>query len=64
MEFRVRSTENKKTLLFLSWIGKHDLVTGSTIARRLKICLAAASTDTDLQSSFSQRSFKLHSCIC
>jgi len=53
LEFRAWSSENKKTLLFLSWIGKHDPVTGSTIARWLKICLAAAGIDTEI--------FKAHS---
>jgi len=32
-------TENKKYLLFLSWIGKHNPVSSSTTARWLKICL-------------------------
>ena len=53
MEFRAWSTEYKKTLLFLSWIGKHDLVTGSTIARWLKTCLTEAGINTEI--------FKAHS---
>ena len=59
MEFRAWSTENKKTLLFLSWIGilswigKHDSVTGSTIARWLKTCLTEAGINTEI--------FKAHS---
>ena len=47
------SSENKKSLLFLSWIGKHDTVTSSTIARWLKTCLAEAGIDTNV--------FKAHS---
>ena len=42
-----------KTSLFLSWIGKHDPVTGSTIARWLKACLQEAGIDTGV--------FKAHS---
>ena len=53
LEFRAWSTENRKTLLFLSWIGKHDPVTGSTIARWLKTCLAEAGINTEI--------FKAHS---
>jgi len=53
MEFRSWSSENKKTLLFLSWIGKHNPVTGSTIARWLKQCLAAVGINTEI--------FKAHS---
>ena len=39
LKFRVLSTDHEKSLLFLSWIGKHDPVTGSTMARCLKTCL-------------------------
>ena len=53
MEFRALSTDHEKTLLFLSWIGKHDSVTGSTIARWLKTCLTEAGIDTGI--------FKAHS---
>ena len=55
LEFRALqlSTDHEKTLLFLSWIGKHDPVTGSTIARWLKTCLTEAGTDTGI--------FKAHS---
>jgi len=53
LEFRAWSTENRKTLLFLSWIGKHDPVTGSTIARWLKTCLTEAGINTEI--------FKAHS---
>ena len=52
-EFRAWSSENKKSLLFLSWIGKYDPVTSSTIARWLKTCLAEAGIDTSI--------FKAHS---
>jgi len=52
-EFRAWSTEKRKTLLFLSWIGKHDPVTSSTIARWLKTCLTEAGIDTGI--------FKAHS---
>ena len=48
-EFRA----DKKYLLFLSWIGKHDPVFSSTIARWLKICLTEAGIDTGI--------FKAHS---
>ena len=53
LEFRAWSTENRKSLLFLSWIGKHDPVTGSTIARWLKMCLTEAGINTEI--------FKAHS---
>jgi len=53
LEFRAWSTQNRKTLLFLSWIGKHDPVTGSTIARWLKTCLTEAGINTEI--------FKAHS---
>ena len=51
---RALSTDNKKTLILLSWIGKHDLVTGSKhyIARWLKTCLSKAGINT--------RIFKAH----
>ena len=52
LEFRDLLT-NKKTLLFLSWIGKHEPVTSSTIARWLKTCLSEAGINTDI--------FKAHS---
>jgi len=34
-----------KLTLFLSWIGKHDPVTSSTIAWWIKTCLQAAGID-------------------
>ena len=52
-EFRAWSTENRKALLFLSWIGKHDPVTSSTIARWLKTYLMETGIDTGI--------FKAHS---
>ena len=39
--------------LFLPWIGKHEPITSSTIARWLRTCLQEAGTDTD--------AFKAHS---
>ena len=52
-EFRALSTNNQKTSIFLSWIGKHDPVTSSTIARWLKTCLSEVGIDTEI--------FKAHS---
>ena len=45
--------KNTKSTLFLSWIGKHDPVSSSTIARWLRMCLQEAGIDTD--------TFKAHS---
>ena len=42
-----------KSTLFLSWIGKHEPVSSSTIARWLRTCLQDAGVDTD--------TFKAHS---
>ena len=53
LELRTWSTENRKTLLFLSWIGKHNPVTSSTKARWLKTCLTEAGINTNI--------FKAHS---
>ena len=53
LEFRKLSTDKKKTLLFLSWIGNHEPVTSSTIARWLKTCLSEAGINTEI--------FKAHS---
>jgi len=53
LEFRALSTGKGKTLIFLSWIGEHDPVTSSTIARWLKTCLSEAGIDTGI--------FKAHS---
>ena len=43
----------KSSYLFLSWIGKHEPVTSSTIARWLRTCLQESGIDTD--------TFKAHS---
>ena len=43
----------KSNYLFLSWIGKHEPVTSSTIARWLRTCLQEAGIDTN--------TFKAHS---
>ena len=48
LEFQALSTDHEKTLLFLSWIGKHDPVTGSTISRWLKTCLTETGADTGI----------------
>ena len=45
--------KNTKPTLFLSWIGKHNPVSSSTIARWLRMCLQEAGIDTD--------TFKAHS---
>jgi len=47
------NTDKRKTALFLSWIGKHEPVSSSTIARWLKTCLQEAGIDTGM--------FKAHS---
>ena len=44
---------DSKSILFLSWIGKHEPVSSSSIARWLRICLQEAGVDTD--------TFKAHS---
>ena len=48
LEFRDLKSDNPKTTLFLSWIGKHDQVTSSTIARWLKTCLQEAGINTEV----------------
>ena len=53
LDFRTPISDSGKTSLFLSWIGKHDPVTSSTIARWLKTCLQEAGIDTGV--------FKAHS---
>ena len=53
LQFRTPIADTGKTSLFLSWIGKHEPVTGSTIARWLKTCLQEAGIDTGV--------FKAHS---
>ena len=52
LSFREKNTKLKCTL-FLSWIGKHDPVSSSTIARWLRMCLQEAGINTD--------TFKAHS---
>jgi len=47
------NSNTRKTTLFLSWIGKHDPVTSSTIARWLKTFLQEAGINTNI--------FKAHS---
>jgi len=37
----------KSSYLFSSWIGKHEPVTSSTIARWLRICLQEVGIDID-----------------
>ena len=46
LEFQTPISDTGRTSLFLSWIGKHDPVTGSTIARWLKTCLQEAGIET------------------
>ena len=53
IQFRTPMSVTGKTSLFLSWIGKHEPVTSSTIARWLKTCLQEAEIDTGV--------FKAHS---
>ena len=55
LEFRAWSTENRKPSLFLSWIGKHNPVTGSTIARWLRTCLTEAGINTEIFEAHSVR---------
>ena len=50
-----RATNREKTLVFLSWIGKHEPVTSSTIARWLKTCLSEAGIDTEIFKGHSVR---------
>jgi len=53
LEFQELSTDKKKTLFFLSWIGKQEPETSSIIARWLKTCLSEAGVNTEI--------FKAHS---
>ena len=48
LEFRGLQSDSPKTTLFLSWIGKHDPVTSSTIARWLRTCLQEAGVNTEV----------------
>ena len=50
-----RSPQGHKTLLFLSWIGKHDPVSSSSIARWLKLGLEDAGVDTSIFKGHSTR---------
>jgi len=54
-EFRNLGNSEGKTTLFLSWIGKHDPVTSSTIAQWLKTCLQEAGIDTGVFKAHSTR---------
>ena len=54
-EFRDFQSSTPKTCLFLSWIGKHNPVTSSTIARWLKETMKDAGIDISI--------FKLHSYV-
>jgi len=54
-EFRHLGNSEEKKTLFLSWIGKHDPVTGSTIAQWLKTCLQEAGIDTGVFKAHSTR---------
>ena len=54
-EFRDLQSPNPKTTLFLSWIGKHNPVTSSTIARWLKLTMSEAGIDVGIFKSHSVR---------
>ena len=54
-EFRDLQSPNPKTSLFLSWIGKHNPVTSSTIARWLKLTMGEAGIDVGIFKSHSVR---------
>ena len=54
-DYRNLGSREEKTTLFLSWIGKHDPVTSSTIARWLKTCLQEAGIDTGIFKAHSTR---------
>ena len=47
-QFRNDDSDVFKSKLFLSWIGKHEPVSGSTIARRLKTCMLEAGIDINI----------------
>ena len=51
--FRTSSSVDFKSILFLSWIGQHDPVSSSTIARWLKTLMEDAGIDISI--------FKAHS---
>jgi len=54
-EFRASKDGKGNTILFLSWIGNHDPVTSSTIARWIKTCLQEAGIDTGIFRAHSTR---------
>ena len=54
-EFRDLQSPSPKTTLFLSWIGKHNLVTSSTIARWLNSIMSEAGIDVGIFKSHSVR---------
>ena len=54
-EFRDFQSSTPKTCLFLSWIGKHNPVTSSTIARWLKETMKDAGIDISIFKSHSVR---------
>jgi len=66
LEFRgsMTNSNTRKTTLFLSWIGKHDPVTSSTIARWLKMCLQEASINTDTFEAHSIRGAAASKAAC
>ena len=47
-QFRKDDSDVFKSKLFLSWIGKHDPVSSSTIARWLKTCMLEAGIDINI----------------
>jgi len=59
LEFRKMDSDSPQTHLFLSWIGNHDPLTSSTIARWLCTCLPEAGVDTSV---FKAHSFRGASC--
>jgi len=54
-EFRALKDGKGKTILFLSWIGNHNPVTSSTIARWIKTCLQEAGIDSGVFRAHSTR---------
>jgi len=58
------NSNTRKTILFLSWIGKHDPVTSSTIARWLKTCLQEAGINTDIFKAHSIRGAAASKAAC
>ena len=58
-QFRHTSSGEFKSKLFLSWIGQHNPVTSSTMARWLRTCMAAAGIDISI---FKPHSIRGASC--